>query len=274
MRESALLALLPLLAASQRAQAQATEHMGAAAHGDMAAIPGLKMYGKEKVALLLYPGFTALDLVGPHYFLACMMGATVDLVTTGGDLAPVASDLALAIQPTVTLAKAAPGYDLLMVPGGTMGTLQAMQMPAVLDWLSGHAGAGALVTSVCTGSLVLGAAGLLRGRRATSHWAALSSLKLFGATPVEARIVTDGRIVTGAGVSAGLDFALRLVGELRGEPYAQALMLQAEYVPDPPYPGGTLATTPPAVRGPMEAMLSPFAAEVARVAPQTPGGRT
>lgn len=105
-----------------------------------------------------------------------------------------------------------------------------------------------------------------QGKRATCHWAGLPELALFGAAPVNERVVTDGRIVTGAGVSAGLDLGIALTGMLRGKPYAQAMMLQAEYAPEPPFPGGTLATTPEVIRKPMQAMLVPFAAEVRKLA--------
>jgi transcriptional regulator GlxA family with amidase domain len=152
------------------------------------------------------------------------------------------------------------------VPGGTVGTLATMQNPAVLDWLRRHHAAGAWITSVCTGSLVLGRAGVLKGRRATCHWAGLQELALFGATPVNERVVTDGKIVTGAGVSAGLDLGVAITALLRGKPSAQAMMLQAEYAPEPPFPGGTLATTPENIRKPMQAMLRPFGEMVREVA--------
>ncbi|QMW24321.1 DJ-1/PfpI family protein [Sandaracinobacteroides saxicola] len=265
-----LAALLPLLASARASAANPpvnpTEHMGADAHARLMAIPGLKMHGKEQLAMLLYPGFTALDLVGPHYFFACMMGAKVHLVTTEPTLAPVVSDLGLAIQPTVTLADAPEALDLAFVPGGTIGTLATMKNPAALAWLQKLAARGTRMTSVCTGSLVLAKAGLLKGRRATCHWAGLSELARFGAIPVAERVVHDGPVTTGAGVSAGLDFALAIVGELRGQAYAQALMLQAEYAPQPPFPGGTLATTDPALREAMQAMLQPFATQVRALA--------
>lgn len=267
-----LAALLPLLVAA-RAAAQGnppvdpTAHMGAEAHDDLMEIPGMKMHGSEQIAMLLYPGFTALDLVGPHYFFACLMGATVHLVTTEPTLAPVTSDLGLAIVPTITLKDCPAKLDLTFVPGGTIGTLATMQNPAVMEWLRRHHAAGALTTSVCTGSLVLAKAGLLKGKRATCHWAGLAELALFGATPVSERVVTDGTIVTGAGVSAGLDLGIALTARLRGRPYAEAMMLQAEYAPQPPFPGGTLETTPEIIRTPMVAMLQPFAVEVRKLAP-------
>jgi putative intracellular protease/amidase len=225
----------------------------------MADVLGPGLTGKEQVAMLLYPGFTALDLVGPQYFFACMLGATVDLVTTEPDLAPVRSDLGLAIVPTVTMANAPRDLDILFVPGGTDGTMNAMQRKDVIAFIADRGSRAKHVTSVCTGSMILGKAGLLKGKRATSHWLARPVLVEFGATAVDARVVTDGNVTTGAGVSAGLDFGIAVVEALRGKPYAASLMLQAEYHPEPPFAGGTLATTDPAVGAMMKEMFAPVA---------------
>lgn len=260
-------ALAPFVALEQ-AMAQTPSDAAtraADAHAKLMSVPGLVMHGHEQVAMLIYPGFTALDLVGPHYFFASMMGASVQLVTTAPDLAPVASDLGLAIQPTVTLDKAFEAPTVLFVPGGTAGTLTAAADPKVRQFVRDRAAKAKCVTSVCTGALVLGAAGLLRGRRATTHWVAHETLRHFGATPVDARVVTDGALVTGAGVSAGLDLGLALVTQLRGRPYAEALMLQAEYHPQPPFAGGTPTTTPPAIAGPMRGMFAPFVEQALRL---------
>lgn len=246
-------ALSPFLALERAAAAVAQD---GAAHDDLMAIPGMKMHGDEQVAMLLYPGFTALDLVGPHYFFACMMGATVHLVTTGTPHAAVPSDLGLAIQPTATLDSVPRNLDLLFVPGGTTGTIAAMDDKRITGWLADRGARAKLVTSVCTGSMLLGKAGLLKGKRATSHWVTRPLLTKVGATPVDARVVTDGNVVTGAGASAGLDFALAVVARVRGAPYAQALMLQAEYHPEPPLAGGTLATTPPPIANAMDDMFA------------------
>ncbi len=220
----------------------------------MADVLGLGLMGNEQVAMLLYPGFTALDLVGPHFFFAGMMGATVHLVTTQPDLAPVQSDLGLAIAPTVTMANVPRDVDVLFVPGGTEGTMNAMQRNDVIAFVADRGSRAKHITSVCTGSMILGQAGLLKGKRATSHWLARPVLAEFGAIPVDARFVTDGNVTTGAGVSAGLDFGIAVVEKLRGKPYAAALMLQAEYHPEPPFAGGTLATTDPAVAAMMMQM--------------------
>ncbi|WP_430418199.1 DJ-1/PfpI family protein [Phenylobacterium sp.] len=253
-------ALSPFLAL-ESAMAQVTADPAAKAadaHMKLMSVPGLVMHGNEQVVMLLYPGFTALDLVGPHYFFASMMGARVHLVSTGADLAPVPSDLGLAIQPTMTLAQAPRDPTVVFVPGGTTGTLDAAEDPALRRYLRDASARAQTVVSVCTGALVLGAAGLLRGRRATSHWVARDTLAHFGATPVDARVVTDGKIVTGAGVSAGLDLGVAMVAQLRGRPYAEAIMLQAEYHPEPPFPGGTPTTTPAPIAGPMRDMFAPF----------------
>lgn len=264
-------ALAPFLALEQAMAQTAPPNLrdvdarAAEAHMRLMEVPGLNMHGTEQVAMLLYPGFTALDLVGPHYFFASMMGATVHLVTNQADLTPVASDLGLAIQPTRTLADCPSDLTIVFAPGGTLGTLAAASDPATLRFLRDRAETARCVTSVCTGSLILGAAGLLRGRKATSHWIARDILGHFGATPVDHRVVIDGKVITGAGVSAGLDFALAVVEILRGRPYAEALMLQAEYNPEPPFAGGTLATTPPSIGGPMRDMFAGFIAQAERL---------
>ena len=235
------------------------------AHMKLMEVPGLNMHGDEDVVMLLYPGFTALDLVGPQYFLASMMGATVHLATTGADLSPVASDLGLAIAPTCRLADAPKAPTVLFVPGGSTGTLAAAQDPAVIEFLRERAPKTRFVTSVCTGSVILGAAGLLRGKRATSHWTVLPQLTHFGATPVSERVVFDGNLVTGAGVSAGLDFALSLVAAIRGRPYAEAVMLMGEYDPHPPFPGGSPANTAREITDPVAGMFAGFNARLAQL---------
>ncbi len=232
----------------------------AAGREALAAQRGVTLMGEERIAMLVYPGFTALDLVGPHYFLASLLGAEIHLVTTQADLSPVASDLILAIAPTVTMADAPEEVDLLFVPGGSRGAVEAMRDAAVLDFIRSRAATAGTVASVCTGSMLLGAAGLLRGRRATSHWAVRHVLAEFGAEPVDARIVTDGNILTGAGVSAGLDLGLALAAALRGPGYAEGLRLQAEYAPDPPVPGGTPETTSPEIARALADIFAPLTA--------------
>lgn len=264
---AALAALAPLIALQNvMAQNGGSAPVGSqSAHDAFAGLPNFKMHGDEVVAMLLYPEFTALDLVAPHYFFACMMGAKVHLVAKQKDK-PVPSDLGLTIMPTMSIAECPRDVSIIFCPGGTQGTVNAMLDDETVDFVADRGSRTPFVTSVCTGSLILGQAGLLKGKRATSHWAARDSLKLFGAMPVNERVVTDGRVITGAGVSAGLDFALAVVAKLRGVGYAEALRLQAEYAPQPPVPGGTLETTDPQLAKLMTDMLAPFPGWVAKAA--------
>src|SRR5690606_11022446 len=221
---------------------------------------GIRPGGGEHIAMLLYPGFTALDFVGPYHFLS-MPGAVVHLVTNQADLRPVRSDLGLAIQPTVTLADCPAEVDVLFTPGGTAGTLQAARDGATLEFIRDRAVGASYVTSVCTGSLVLGAAGLLRGRRATSHWSVVSELARLGAVPVRERVVQAGKFVTGAAVSAGLDFGSALVAEMLGPAMAEAAVLMAEYDPQPPIPGGSITSARPEIAALLRQGLAPFVGE-------------
>lgn len=217
------------------------------------------VHGTERIAFLLYPGFTALDVFGPHNMLAGLMPERLDLVAATTE--PVRTDTGIAITPTATFDSVAPGLDVLCVPGGTTGTLAAMRDPAMLAFLARHAPATRFVTSVCTGSLVLGAAGLLRGRRATGHWVVRDLLALMGATPVPDRVVEDGPVVTGAGVTAGMDFGLRLVARMRSDAYAKAVQLIAEYAPEPPFDAGSPDRAPPGITRQMRDMFAPFHAD-------------
>jgi len=260
---TAMTAMAPFIALHRAMAAGSAEQK---AHDAMADLPGMKMHGDEQVAMLIYPGFTALDVVGPHYFFASMMGATVHLVAKGKDRAPIASDLGLAIAPTISFSECPKNLTAIFAPGGTQGTINAMMDAETVDFIADRGSRSQLVTSVCTGALILGQAGLLKGKKATSHWAARDSLPLFGAKPVNARVVTDGKVITGAGVSAGLDLGLAIVAGLRGKGYAEALRLQAEYAPEPPVPGGTLETTNPQIAKLMQDMLAPFGGMVAEAA--------
>lgn len=203
--------------------------------------------GGEEIAMLLYPGMTALDFVGPHHFLGMMPGARMHLVTTQADLRPVPSDLGMGIQPTTTMADCPDDLTLIFAPGGIAGTLAAARDPRVLEFVRSRGERARYVTSVCTGSLILGAAGLLRGRRATSHFSVVPLLAQFGAIPDRRRVVHDGKVITGAGVSAGLDFGAALVAELRGRPLAEFEVLMSEYAPEPPIRGGTPESARPEI---------------------------
>lgn len=188
-----------------------------------------------RIAFLLFPHLTQLDLTGPAQVLSRVPGARVEYVAATLD--PVPSDCGLALVPTTTMndARAA---DVLVVPGGD-GAFEAMLDPDVVAFVRRQAGHATWITSVCTGAFVLGAAGLLAGRRATTHWASKPMLEAFGAQPVDARIARDGAVVTAAGVSAGIDMALWLAGELAGQSAAEAIQLQIEYDPQPPFDHGS-----------------------------------
>jgi cyclohexyl-isocyanide hydratase len=191
----------------------------------------------QQIAMLVYPAFTALDLVGPHQFLAALGNVQVHLVWKTKDI--VVSDSGLPIQPTATLTECPENVDILFVPGGLKGTIAIMNDLEVINFLHDRGQRARYVTSVCTGSLVLGAAGLLRGYRATSHWAMRDVLPLLEAEPVAARVVEDRNRITGGGVTAGIDFGLRLAARLRDEPYAKMLQLIFEYDPQPPFHAGS-----------------------------------
>jgi cyclohexyl-isocyanide hydratase len=160
-------------------------------------------------------------------------------------LDPVRADMGLRLLPDTTFADC-PKLDVICVPGGP-GVNAAMQDDALVAFVRSQAAGARYVTSVCTGALVLGAAGLLRGKRATTHWAVHDLLARFGAVPVQARVVRDGRLVTGGGVTAGIDFALTLVAEMCGAAVAQAIQLGLEYAPAPPFDAGTPRSAPAAV---------------------------
>lgn len=193
---------------------------------------------RQQIAMLVYPQFTALDLIAPHTFFAGLMNVDVHLVWK--DKQPVAFDRGgTALLPTATFSECPKDLDLLFVPGGLDGTVKVMQDEAVLDFLVDRGSRAKYVTSVCTGSLVLGCAGLLKGYRATSHWAARDVLPLLGAIPVAERVVEDRNRITGAGVTSGIDFGLTVSARLRDRTYAEMLQLINEYDPQPPFQAGT-----------------------------------
>ena len=193
------------------------------------------MADEIRIAFLLFPHLTQLDLTGPAQVLSRVPGARVEYVAATLD--PVPSDCGLALVPTVTIQDAG-AADVLVVPGGD-GAFDAMLDPDVVAFVRRQAEDATWMTSVCTGAFVLGAAGLLAGRRATTHWASKPMLEAFGAQPVDARIARDGAVVTAAGVSAGIDMALWLAAELAGRPAAEAIQLQIEYDPQPPFDHGS-----------------------------------
>jgi cyclohexyl-isocyanide hydratase len=187
------------------------------------------------IGFVLFPRLTQLDLTGPYEVLCRMPDAEIDLVASTHD--PVRSDRGLTIVPTTTFFACAP-LDMVCVPGGP-GVNDALGDAEILGFLRGAAQQARYVTSVCTGSLVLAAAGLLEGRRAACHWMSRDFLRQFGADPAADRVVVDGKFITGGGVTAGIDFALRIVAELKGREAAEAIQLMIEYDPHPPYDCGS-----------------------------------
>jgi cyclohexyl-isocyanide hydratase len=187
------------------------------------------------VAFLLFPNVTQLDLTGPAQVLSRLGNAKIELVAKTRD--PVATDCGFDLLPTATFANVARA-DILCVPGG-FGTVAAMEDAETLGWVRRIGNDATWVTSVCTGSLVLAATGLLTGYKCACHWASRHQLAWFGAEPVAQRIVFDRNRVTGGGVTAGIDFALSLTAAIRGEDHAKFVQLSIEYDPAPPFDSGT-----------------------------------
>lgn len=258
-RSAALAALFATLAAGASRAQPANPSRSPDSRHDMSAAPA-SWSRHDQIAMLVYPRMTALDLIGPQYMFASLMGAKVHLV--GKTLAPVTSDTGVTITPTTTFGDCPRDLTVLFAPGGTDGTLNAMRDAETRAFMADRGSRATYVTSVCTGSLVLGAAGLLKGYRATSHWAARESLAEFGATPTDERVVKDRNRITGAGVTAGLDFGLAMLAELRDQTYAQGVQLICEYDPHPPFNAGSIHTAPPQVRAMAEQMFAPFGSMV------------
>jgi len=190
---------------------------------------------------ILFPGMDQADFTGPFEVLASIPNSTFHVL--GREKAPVRDVRGLVLTPQITLAEA-PQFDLLLVPGGA-GVNALMEDEVVLAFIRRQAAGAKFIFSVCTGALVLGAAGLLQGRRATTHWASHHLLSCFGARPVNDRVVVDGNVVTAAGVTSGMDGALRVAALLRGEPAAQMIQLHIQYAPEPPFNSGTPESAPP-----------------------------
>ncbi len=187
------------------------------------------------IGMLVYPRMTLLDLAGPYEVLARLPNVRIYLVAqTQG---PVATELGMVIHPDTTFT-AAPDIDVLFVPGGP-GQVAVMENPEFISFIRDRGNKARLVTSVCTGSLLLAAAGLLDGRKATSHWLSLELLSAFGAQPVPERVVTDGNRITAAGVSAGIDLALTIVALIADKDAAKQIQLLIEYDPEPPFRSGS-----------------------------------
>lgn len=195
------------------------------------------------IVFLLFPGITQLDFTAPAQALSRMPGAAI--AGAAATLDPIATDSGFSIVPTHDFATC-PQADILCIPGGH-GVVDALGDTATIDFIARQASGAQWVTSVCTGAFLLGRAGLLGGKRATTHWAYTHLLPLIGAEPAKARVVEDGHVVTSGGVTSGLDFALTLIARLRGDAVAQAIQLAIEYDPAPPFPGGHPDRAPKAI---------------------------
>jgi cyclohexyl-isocyanide hydratase len=220
------------------------------------------------VAMLLYPELTVLDLIGPQLPLAFLPGRSTQLVWKTRET--VISDTGVPVQPTMTFDETPEEVEILFIPGGIMGTVAAMQDPEVLDFVASRGAKATYVTSVCTGSLILGAAGLLDGYQATSHWAYRDLLPLFGAEPVDERVVIDRNRITGGGVTAGIDFGLTLLAHLTGDDNAMSTQLIIEYAPEPPFQAGTPEQAAPDVVAQANDFLAPFVEATRAAAEQAP----
>ena len=257
-RNRVLCALLAPLAAStslnlNAAEAPMPEHKMPERDRDMDSVPWM---GSEEIAMLVYPGMTVMDLVGPHCMFGALMGVKIHIVAKSLD--PVTSDAGLIVVPTATFDTSPRDLTVLFTPGGTDGTLAAASDPDTLAFMADRGARAKYITSVCSGSLILGAAGLLKGYKATSHWSCREALAGFGAIPTEARVVRDRNRITGAGVTAGLDFGLSMVAELRDQTYAECAQLMSEYDPDPPFNAGSMKTAPPKVKTAMIQLVADF----------------
>jgi transcriptional regulator GlxA family with amidase domain len=206
-------------------------------------IPNIKERTKMQIVFLFYEQMTALDAVGPHEILSRLPGAQVKRVALHPGSILTDSGLQLIAEHGLSEVSSA---DVLLVPGaGNAATLR--QYPEILEWVRAIHATTTWTTSVCTGSLILGAAGLLSGLHATTHWAALDRLSKWGAKPTNSRIVQDGKVMTAAGVSAGIDMALTLAAKISGQDVAERLQLGIEYDPDPPFDVGAPDKAKPAL---------------------------
>jgi cyclohexyl-isocyanide hydratase len=190
------------------------------------------------IGALIYPRMDQIDFTGPYAVLARVPDATVHVISR--DRQPVKDHKGFVLTPTLSLDEAPP-FDVLLIPGGP-GQENLMNDEPVLSLIRGHVTAGKPLFSVCTGALICGAAGVLRGRKATTHWSAFELLRYFGAIPQDARVVVDGNLVTAAGVTAGIDGALTIAALLRGRSIAEQIQLDIQYAPEPPFNSGSPKT--------------------------------
>ncbi len=210
-----------------------------------------------QIGSLIFDDMDQIDLTGPFEVLSRIPNSTYRLY--GKTAAPVRDIKGLRLLPDAALSEA-PQLDVLHVPGG-FGQEALMDDDEVLTWLRQQAAGARSVFSVCTGALLLGGAGLLKGRRATTHWASFHLLPYFGAIPINERVVKDGDRIFAAGVTAGIDGALTLAAELRGQQAAETIQLHMVYAPEPPFDSGTPETAPPAVRDKAQAQMAGITAQ-------------
>jgi cyclohexyl-isocyanide hydratase len=197
------------------------------------------------VGFVIFPELTQLDFSGPQQVLARLPQSAMHIVAKS--VAPVPSDSGLSLVPTHTFENC-PRLDLICIPGGITGVVRAMGDQETIEFVQRQSRTAKYVTSVCTGAFILGAAGLLKGRRATTHWAFTELLPLVGATHEKRRVVKDGNLITAGGVTSGIDFGLRVVADIAGEAVSQGIQLSLEYDPDPPFASGHPDRAPDAVK--------------------------
>jgi cyclohexyl-isocyanide hydratase len=215
----------------------------------------LAMSAPLQIGLVIFPKVTQLDFTGPLQVFSSVPGAKVHLIWKR--IEPVTSDSVMTLTPTTTFADC-PQLDVICVPGGS-GTDDMVNDEEMLEFLRLQARGAKYITSVCTGSLVLGAAGLLKGYQATTHWSAMGHLAPFGAVPTKTRVCVDRNRITGGGVTAGIDFALTLVSIMVDRPTAEAIQLRLEYNPAPPFNSGSPDTAPPEILARIRERIAPFA---------------
>jgi transcriptional regulator GlxA family with amidase domain len=219
----------------------------------------------QQIAIVVYPGFTALDFIGPYEVLRNLPGADVRFVWH--EPGPISADSGVLLIGATHSFDEAPSPDIILVPGG-MTTMEHARDEKLLDWVRRADQTSTWTTSVCSGSMILAAAGLLEGRRATSHWLMVPMLKPFGVEAVgDQRIVHEGKIVTAAGVSAGIDLAMWLFGEICGEAKAKAVQLAIEYDPQPPFDSGHVSKASAATKAAATAQLSKETVKAHQVGP-------
>jgi cyclohexyl-isocyanide hydratase len=218
------------------------------------------------VGFVIFPELTQLDFTGPQQVLARLPESAMHIVAKSP--APVPSDSGLSLVPTHTF-ESCPQLDLICIPGGNAGVVRAIGDEDTVEFVRRQSRMAKYVTSVCTGAFILGVAGLLKGRRATTHWAFAELLPLVGATHEKRRVVRDGNVITAGGVTSGIDFGLQVVADIAGDEVAQSIQLGLEYDPDPPFASGH----PDRASAPVRSMVSPryekaranFRAELARL---------